>query len=373
MERLVGQAGRRGTGRGRQFRVDLVVHPGLAHLRHRGARQRGEVPVHQLGGRPGVVDAVADPTGREPVVVDPTGVTGGEQVVGRAHGGDGRQVRWIRARRGELGQSRVADAHHADVMVRHPVLVGHDLDGVVGVVVGRVAEEVEGAPRASGAAHLEADRGEPGHAGEHGAHVGGAVGQQVRVTAPGTRRAEGLGEKAGDRIGGAGRGVPRILDDRRARGRGRAGDAVGVAHGGRQLDAVPHGDVVEPLVHGLVGVQGRIGGRIRPRGEHREGGGGLAAGGVVPCVPRPRRQTPDDQRPEGVGLSGRAGDPGHGGAVVLQGDRVTGTGPREPRLLDRAAGVQLVGGGRGGRWAVGDQGRGHPQQGHAEGGHGDPG
>ena len=272
VEGLVGQAGRRGTAGGGQFGVDLVVDPRLADLRHRGGRQRRPGGRRRsCGRRLGVVDPLADPAGGEPVVVDAAGVAGGEQVVGRAHRRDGRQPGRVGARGGQLGQPRVADADHADLVVGHPVLVGHDLDGVVGVVVGRVAEEVEGAARAAGAAHLEADRGEAGQPGQHGAHVGRAVGQQIRVAAVRARGPEGLGEEGGDRIGGPRRVVPRVLDHGGAGRSGAARAAVGVPDGGRQLDAVAHGEVVQPLVHGLIGVEGRVGGRVGPGGEHREG------------------------------------------------------------------------------------------------------
>ena len=220
--------------------------------------------------RLGVVDALPDPARREPVVVDPARVAGREEVVGRAHRGDGGQAGRIGAGRRQLGQTGVADAHHPHLVVGHPGLVGHDLDGVVGVVVGRVAEEVEGASRAAGAPHLQAHRGEARHPGHHRADIGGRVGQQVGVAAARARGAEGLGEEVRDGVGGPGRVVAGVLDHRGARTGGRTGPAVGVADGGGELDAVAHGDVVEPLVHGLVGVQRRVGGRVVAGGEHRE-------------------------------------------------------------------------------------------------------
>ena len=148
---------------------------------------------------------LGDPAGGEPVVVDAAGVAGGEQVVGRAHRGDGGQVRRVGARRGQLGQARVADADHADLVVGHPGLVGHDLDGVVGVVVRRVAEQVVGAARAARPPHLQADGGEAGHPGDHGTHVGGGVGQEVLVAASGARSCGGLGQEGRDRVGRPGR------------------------------------------------------------------------------------------------------------------------------------------------------------------------
>ena len=170
MEGLVAQAGRRTVSADSRLGVDLGVGPGLAHVRDRGGGQSDQVPVAVGGGRLGVVDALGDPTGREAVVVDTARVAGREEVVGRAHRGDGGQSGGIGARRRELGEARVADADHSDLVVGHPGLVGHDLDGVVGVVVGRVAEEVERAPRATGSPHLQADRGKAGHPGQHRSH-----------------------------------------------------------------------------------------------------------------------------------------------------------------------------------------------------------
>ena len=135
---------------GGQLGVDLVVRPSGWPTPDTGVEASGaSVPVGQRGGRLGVVDALGDPAGGEPVVVDAAGVAGGEEVVGGAHRGDGGQVGRVGAGRGQLGQARVADAHHAHLVVGHPGLVGHDLDGVVGVVVRRVAEEVEGPARAA--------------------------------------------------------------------------------------------------------------------------------------------------------------------------------------------------------------------------------
>ena len=203
----------------------------------------------------GVVDPRRDPAGGEAVVVDAAGIAGREQVVGGAHRGDGGQARRIGAGRRELREARVADADHAHLVVGHPRLMGGDLDGVVGVVVGRVAEEVEGPTGAARSPHLQADGGEAGHPGQHRPDVGGAVGQQVRVAAVGARRAERLGEQRGDRVGGSGHVVTRVLDDGGTGARGAARPAVGEAHGGGQPDAVPHGEVVEALVQGLPGVE----------------------------------------------------------------------------------------------------------------------
>ena len=129
--------------------VDLVVGPRLADVGDRRGGQRDQRSVRVGGGRLGVVDPRVDPAGGEAVVEDPSGVAGREQVVGRAHGGDGGQAGRVGARGGELGEPRVADADHPHLVVGHPRLVGHDLDRVVGVVVRGIAEEVEGSARAA--------------------------------------------------------------------------------------------------------------------------------------------------------------------------------------------------------------------------------
>ena len=92
---------------------------------------------------------------------------------------------------GNCDRPEIADADHADLVIGHPRLVGHDLDGVVGVVVRRVAEEVEGTARAARPPHLEADRGEAGHPGQNRSHRGGGVRKQVRIAAVGARRMRG--------------------------------------------------------------------------------------------------------------------------------------------------------------------------------------
>ena len=176
MQGLIRQALRRRPAAGRQLGVDLVVHPALAHAGYRGGRQRGQRPADQVGCGLGIVDAAPDPSGGESVVVDATGVPGGEEVVGRAHGRDGGQVRRVGTCGWQLGQAGVADPDHPNLVVGHPVLMGHNLHCVIGVVVGGVPEEVVGATRAAGPPHLEADGGEAGHPGHYGTHVGRRAG-----------------------------------------------------------------------------------------------------------------------------------------------------------------------------------------------------
>ncbi len=171
------------------------------------------------------------------------------------------------------------------------------------------------------------------------ADVGGTVGQQVRIAATGAGSIGGLGQERGDRIGGPGHVVAGVLDDRGARAGRAARLLVGEAHRGRQLYAVAHGEVVEPLVQRLAGVEGRPWARIATRGQHRERRGPLPGGGVGPEVAGARGQVPDDQRPEGVGRP-RVGGVRHRGPVLHEGDVVPGSGPGQPRLVDRPVAPQ---------------------------------
>ena len=287
VQRLVGEAGRLPVAGG-HLGIDLVVRPRLAHVRDRGGRALHHLAVAVRRRGLGVVDPGADPAGGKAVVVDAARVPGGEEVVGGAQGGDRGQRRRVGAGRGELRQTRVADAHHANPVIGHPGLVGHDLDRVVGVVVGGVAEEVERAARATGAAHLEADGGEPRQPGEHGSDVGRAVREQVRVTAIRAGHAESAGDHVRDGISRPGDVVARVLNHRRARARRRTGHAVGVPHRGGKLDAVTHGDVVETLVHRLSGVEGRTGGGVDVGRQDGEVPCLPVCGVVPPRVPRSR-------------------------------------------------------------------------------------
>ena len=118
------------------------------------------------------------PAGGEAVVVDPARVAGRVEVVGRAERRDGRQVRRVGAGHDQLGEARVGDPHHPDLVVEDPGLGADGLDDVVAVVVGGQAEQVEGAAGAAGAAHLDADGGEAEQRRDDRADDGRGVGQQ---------------------------------------------------------------------------------------------------------------------------------------------------------------------------------------------------
>ena len=251
----------------------------------------------------------------------------------------------IGAGRGELRETRVADPHHAHFVVGHPRLMGHDLDGIVGVVIGGIAEQIEGAARATGSPHLEADRGEPRHPGHHRSDVGGGIGKEVRVTTVGARDPEGLRKQGRDRIGRPGHVVAGVLDDRGTRTGRAAGLVVGIADGGSQLDPVAHGDVVEALVHGLVGVERPVGRGIRPRCQHGELRGSLSGRLVDPVVAGPGGEAANDERAQRVGLTRIAGH-GHRRSVPHEGDAITRMGTGQPCLVDRSP--PLEGGSRAG-------------------------
>ena len=152
-------------------------------------------------------------------------------------------------------------------------------------------------------------------------------------------RPEGFRDVEGDRIGWPGRAVAGVLDDRRARAGGRTGPAVRETDGGGELNAVAHGDVVQPLMHRLAGVERRVDGRVLPRRQHCERCGPLPGGGVQPGVVETRGQVPHDQRAERVGSSGIAAHR-HRRAVLHERDLVSGIGAGEPGLVDRTVAVQ---------------------------------
>ena len=106
-------------------------------------------------------------------------------------------------------------------VLRHPGLMGHDLDGVVGVVVGRITEEVEGAARAARPPHLEADGGEPGDPGERRIPPRWRVSGN-RFGSPQLQHGVCRAWAISVGIGSVGRGdvVTRVLDDRGTGGGG---------------------------------------------------------------------------------------------------------------------------------------------------------
>ena len=70
---------------------------------------------------------------------------------------DRLEVGRIELGREQLADRAVRDPHHPDLVVEHPRLVGDRLDDVVAVEVLQRLEEVEGAARAAGPAHVDVD------------------------------------------------------------------------------------------------------------------------------------------------------------------------------------------------------------------------
>ena len=293
----------------------LVGQAGLVAGGDLGRRPR----LPPAGCRAGVCCALGHPAGGEAVVVDPAGIPGGVEVVGRAERRNGRQVRRVGSRHHQLGETRVGDPDHPHLVVEHPGLCADRLHHVVAVVVRRETEEVERTAGTSGAAHLHADRGEAEQGCHDRADNGRGVGQQGIA-----RRGVTL-----QRVNEAVRPchvVAGVLDHggKRTVGQRLAGRE---AHGGGQQDAVAHAHVVESGVELLSGVERR--GRCRRRGQHRKGGRAASARvrTLREAVAGSRCQAADDEAAESVdhpgshlgpagvqdGQSGAGWDTGHVG------------------------------------------------------------
>jgi len=319
MKALIGQAGLVAGG-------DLGRRPGLTALRC----------------RLGVDDTLLDPALGEAVVVDAARIPGREEVVGRAQGGDGGQVRGIGSGDGELGEPRVRNTHQTDLVVQHPGLGPDGLDDVVTVVVRGVAEKIEGAARTPRATHLDADAGEAEQGREERADDGGGVRQQRII-----RR--GLALLGVNEAVGRSRAVPGVLDDR---GEGTVGQGFSRREpdGGGDEDAVAHPDVVEASVEVLRRIE-RRGWRGRGGGEDGEGCRGTRRrpGALFEAVARPRGEIADDQAAERV--DDTRCDLGTG--AVEQSEPGTGRGPEDVGLVDGSVAVERRrakrGGGRAGQ------------------------
>ncbi len=223
----------------------------LGGVEGRLRRQLGQIPVlaaQELVGVAGLV-TLLDPTRHPPLAV---GVVGplpgvapalGEAVVVDAPGIDHRAVGVLDHREGsdcgqtrrlglghvQLADPRVGDADHAHVVAVDPVLGGDRLDHVVAVDGLEGFVEVEGTPRATRAPDVHPH----GRPSEEAVHLGDRL-----------------------RLVGAGRVVPRVLDDRGVRA---LLDGPGQPHHGGEQCAVPHLDVAVPLPDLLALVERRIG------------------------------------------------------------------------------------------------------------------
>ena len=162
-----------------------------------------------------VVDSLLRPVDGEAGVEDAARVQrAAEAVVEHRERRDAVQARRLRGSDEQLADARVADAHHADLVVHHPRLGGDGFDDVVAVERLHGLEEPERAAAATGTAHVDA-------------HVGEALG--------------GVQRRQLCAVGVAGL-VAAVLDDG---GVGAGVSRAGQDDVGAQRGAVAHGDVPE--------------------------------------------------------------------------------------------------------------------------------
>ena len=183
VERLVG-------GARRVAALDPLVGVGLPAVRSGGLR---------------LVLALLGPVDGEAGVEDAARVERRRRGVEDRERRDGRERRRLERSGEELADPAVGDAHHPDLVVLHPRLAGDRLDDVVAVEALQRLEEVEGAARATGAAHVDVDDREAHEVREDG----DAALRSVRLGVP----------------------VARVLDQRRVRRRVRGAAGDGEARG----------------------------------------------------------------------------------------------------------------------------------------------
>ena len=116
--------------------------------------------------RLGVVDPLLGPVHGESRVEDAARIEGRLGGVEHRERRDRGQARRIRLRGEELADPAVGDAHHPHLVVQDPRLARDRLDHVVAVEALQRLEEVEGAARAAGAAHVHVDDREAHQVGE---------------------------------------------------------------------------------------------------------------------------------------------------------------------------------------------------------------
>ena len=122
-------------------------------------RQDAGVGLRALfGSRPGVLRPLGDPAEGEALVEDPARIARARvDVVGHRQRCDGGQARRLGSGGEQLTDAGEGDPSHADLAALDPVLGGDGLDGVVAVIGGRQAEQVERATGAARTAHLHRD------------------------------------------------------------------------------------------------------------------------------------------------------------------------------------------------------------------------
>ena len=114
------------------------------------------------------MDSLLGPGDREPRVQDAARIERRLRGVEHRERRDRRQARRVRLRGEQLADPAVGDSHHPDLVMENPRLPRDGLDHVVAVEALQRLEEVEGATRAAGAAHVHVDDREPHQVGEDG-------------------------------------------------------------------------------------------------------------------------------------------------------------------------------------------------------------
>ena len=209
-------------------------------------------------------------------------------LVDHREGRDRGQARRLCLAGEELADAAVGDAHHPHLVVSDPGLTGDRLDDVVAVEVLQRLEEVERAPGAAGAAHVDVDDREPHDVGESGDPALRALRPRVAVA--------GVLDQGRGRHAVAGR-VGRQVDAPDVRHVRRRMDRVG------KLGAVAGGHVAVPVGGDALVVDVRRG-RRRLRRQHRQRLGRLAGGVEADAVAVPRFDVAEQRPTPLVGAPG---------------------------------------------------------------------
>ena len=311
MEILVGLAGRVAF-------LDPLVGPGLPA----GGRRRL-----------GVMDPLLGPGDRKPRVQDAARIESRLRGIEHRERRDRGQARRVGLGGEQLADPAVGDSHHPDLVMESPRLARDRLDHVVPVEALQRLEEVEGATRAAGAAHVDVDHREAHQVGEDG----DPALRTGRVRVP----------------------VARVLDQGRSGPRGErrqlhAGQhlrhVLRRMHVHGQLGAVAGGHIaVAAGGDGLVVDGGAR--RSRLSREHGQRARCLPARGGTHAVAGSRRHAAEQDAPQRVGLPGGDGlagavqqrhlrarsDTGHVDLLhaAARGERGRGGGPRRGHQHDR--------------------------------------
>ncbi len=231
--------------------VDVLIVQELVLVAHLVAGiDLGLLPA--LAERLGLRDHLGDPLGREAIVEDAARQHRRRRVTDHRHRGDRREVGWLHARDEQLGDARVRQADHPDLVVHDPRLRRDGLDHVVAVEQLHRLEVVERAARAPRAADVHAHRGVAEQAGDQRGWIRRRVAQDRQGAA---QPSEGLVDRHRARSRFV---VARIGDDGRIRphvGGARQGDEC------RQGRAVARRDVLVARDERLARVEPGVGRR----------------------------------------------------------------------------------------------------------------